>query len=187
MTDTSAAAAFDNYAEEFRILLNEIQTLTSNNANCDTSLQSDQAMIMFQQCHDLLQQMAIEARSTDSLEQRKQYMERYQAYKNLYHINKQLYERHALLSTANNASGNLSPHVLRSTEQTIVRQNTIVANSLKSIHETEQVAIETMEHLHNQRDTLERSNNNTKSLQSLTQQANQIATNLLKPWWRKGV
>jgi hypothetical protein len=185
MTDTTLdTTVFGNYTEELMVLFKEIESL-SHSQSVETST------TLLQQCQGILQQMSVEARIAESMEQRRSFMEQYHSYRKQYEVLKQRIDRQMLVNTTRDGGGsgstNLSHSTLQSTEQNLVNQNRIVEDSLKSIHETEQVAIETMEHLQNQRNTLEHTRDNTKSVQSLTQQANQIATNLLKPWWRKGV
>jgi Snare region anchored in the vesicle membrane C-terminus len=187
MSDIPDVTVFDSYTEDLVVLFKEIES----RLNSASSSADDSAPLLLQQCHEILQQMSVEGRSAESKEQRNSYMERYQSHKKQYEVLKQKIERRMLVNDASDGNSNRTanlPHPnLQSAEQSLVNQNTTVTNSLKSIHETEQIAIETMEHLQTQRNTLEHSRENTKSLQSLTQQANQIATNLLKPWWRKGV
>jgi Vesicle transport v-SNARE protein N-terminus len=190
-SDTSAmtvipdVTVFDNYTEELIVLFEELESRLVS-----ASPSTDVETTLLKQCQEILQQMSVEARSAESMK-RKFYMEQYQSHKKHYETLKQQIERSMVVNFANDrkstGSANLPHLTLQSAEQSLVNQNTTVSQSLKSIHETEQIAIETMEHLQNQKNTLEHSRENTKSLQSLTQQANQIATNLLKPWWRKGV
>ena len=152
---------------------------------------STTALSLHEQCQDLLQQMLLEARSTDQLEQKKIYMERHKSYKEQYQSMKQQIERRNLL-TASNSSCTTAPSTLQlrdtlqSHEVTMANQNSTLQQSLKSIHDTEHLATSTLEQLHMQHDTLHSTQQKTQTLQSMTQQANAIATNLLKPWWRKG-
>jgi Vesicle transport v-SNARE protein N-terminus len=176
-------SSFDAYAEEFTSLLQQCSNARTNDTAITTSL--------LDQCQDLLQQMALEARSTDQIEQKKVYMERCKAYKEQYQSVKQQIDRQALLAASNTPTTTAASTLqlrdtLQSNEVTMANQNSTLQQSLKSIHETEQLATSTLEQLHTQRDTLHSSQQKTQTLQSMTQQANAIATNLLKPWWRKG-
>jgi Vesicle transport v-SNARE protein N-terminus len=171
--------SFDTYADEFELLLHK-----SSTGNESISAATD----TIQQCQELLQQMAVEARSTDDQRQRKYYMDRYTAYKHQYQAMKQQLDRASLLPVATTSSNEKAVQdKIQTNEGTLLQQNSTLQQSLQSIHTTEQIANETMEHLQNQRDTLQQTQQKTKGLQSMTQQANQVATNLLKPWWRKGV
>jgi hypothetical protein len=174
-------SSFDEYADEFSSLLRQCSSSATNDTATTTSL--------LEQCQDLLQQMVLEARSTDQLEEKKRYTERCKSYKEQYQLTKQHIERQTLLvSNTNTAASTLQLRdALQSNEVTMVNQNSTLQQSLQSIHDTEQIAASTLEQLHDQRDTLHSTQQKTQTLQSMTQQANTIATNLLKPWWRKGV
>jgi hypothetical protein len=182
-------SSFDAYAEEFTSLLHQCSGSNTTSTNDNTST------LLLEQCQDLLQQMAIDARcSNDDIEQKKIYMERCKAYKEQYQIVKQQIERQALLASSNSSTTTTTTatstmqlrDTLESHEVTMATQNMTLQQSLKSIHDTEQLATSTLEQLHTQRDTLHNTQQKTQTLQSMTQQANTIATNLLKPWWRKG-
>lgn len=174
-------SSFDEYAEEFASLLAQCSSATSNDT---TSL--------LEQCQDLLQQMSLEARITDHPERKKLQMERYKAYKEQFQVIKQQIDRQTLLASKSTSTTAATSTLqlrdsLHRNEVSMVNQNSTLEQSLKSIHETEQMATSTLEQLHHQRDTLQNTQQKTQTLQSMTQQANTIATNLLKPWWRKGV
>ena len=181
-------SSFDVYAEEFTSLLQQCRSNASSSSTNDSSADASTTTSLLEQCQDLLQQMALEARSTDHTEQKKRYMERCKSYKEQYQAVKQQIERQTLLaanSTTAPSTLQLSD-TLQSNDVTIAHQNSTLQQSLKSIHDTEQLATSTLEQLHTQRDTLHGTQQKTQTLQSMTQQANTIATNLLKPWWRKG-
>lgn len=173
-------SSFDEYADEFSSLLRQCISTTNDTATTKSLLE---------QCQDLLQQMVLEARSTDQVDEKKIYMERCKSYKEQYQLAKQQLDRQTLLaSNANTAASTVQlRETLQSNEVTMANQNSTLQQSLQSIHDTEQIATSTLEQLHNQRDTLHSTQQKTQTLQSMTQQANTIATNLLKPWWRKGV
>jgi hypothetical protein len=98
-------------------------------------------------------------------------------------------ERNALLSTTTSTSSTSSTtpvQVLQSNEDTVIQQNIKLQQSIQSIYNTEQIAIETMEQLAQQKETIQSSQTKINTLQSMTQKANTITTNLLKPWWKKG-
>jgi vesicle transport through interaction with t-SNAREs protein 1 len=189
------SSTFDAYAEEFTTLLQQCSSSSSSSSSDPTTTTtttepSMQQQQLLEQCQDLLQQMALEARSVDHIEQKKIYMERYKVYKEQYQSVQQQIDRQALLrfdisNTATTSTLQLRD-TLQSNEVTMEHQNSTLQQSLKSMRETEQLATSTLEQLHTQRDTLQNSQQKTQTLQSMTQQGNTIATNLLKPWWRKG-
>ena len=76
---------------------------------------------------------------------------------------------------------------LRDGEDVLARQNATLVQASRAMKETEEVALEIVGHLSENRETLERCRANTNEVGTMAARANQIATNLLKPWWRKGI
>lgn len=162
--------AFEGYVEEFTSLMKEVET---------SSNQSE----VLQQAHDLLQQLTVEARGMES--DKKTYLDRVKVYKSQWQAAKLDVDHKNLMERQGSSSGQKSQ--LQQTEDAIARQNASLAQAAASIHKTEELAMSITENLAENRETLERSHANTKEVTSLSQRANEIAANLLKPWWRKGL
>lgn len=190
--------AFDEYAEEFTLLLQQLQcssSTTNNTANDNNNHATTTGSIepLLEQCQEMLQQMMIEARScSDNVKDKRRCLERYNSYKEQYQAMKQELDRNALLHSSNDntttvPSSSIIDQKIQSNDSRMIQQSNVLEESMKSIHNTEQIANETMEQLHIQRATIQNTQKNTQTLSSLTQQAQTITTNLLKPWWKKGL
>jgi Vesicle transport v-SNARE protein N-terminus len=166
--------AFEAYAEEFASLMEQIRTATVESTTNQ----------LLQECQDLLQQMAVEARGMDDVGAKRHYMDRHKVYKSQWQSAKMQMEQELLMSRQ---QGQLQHPRLQTAEDTLARQNAVLAQAARSIQETEEVAVGITANLAENRETLERTSNNAKEVRSMSATANQIATNLLKPWWRKGI
>jgi hypothetical protein len=142
-------------------------------------LQAARAVTDLDECHSLWKQLTIEARS---LEPKQTYLDRCQVYKSQIQAKKLALERSDLLSSATATS---SPS--KDVESKLARQNVVLDESLKRIHETEDLAGEIANNLHTNRATIQNVKQNTATLTSLTDQANQLADRLLRPWWKKAL
>ena len=204
MEESSASESFEAYAAEFQSLLSSCRSCSttrttsvgdhsSDRWSCDHT--TDNAMIL-SQCHDLLQQMVVEARGVSDPHSKRELLDRHRAYKSQWQVAQQETERARLLLSSSlslsSASSKQQPQQqqqksLRDNEETLDRQNATLSQASRTMKETEEVASEIVGHLSENRETLERCRANTKEVGTMTARANQIATNLLKPWWRKGI
>jgi hypothetical protein len=162
--DDGKTAAFEEYAAELV-----------------RQLQAARAVTDLDECHSLWKQLTIEARS---LEPKQMYLDRCQVYKSQIQAKKLALERSDLLSTTATGSSSSSP-TKDNVESKLARQNVVLDQSLKRIHETEDLAGEIANNLHTNRATIQNVKQNTATLTSLTDQANQLADRLLRPWWKK--
>jgi len=180
MDESCSIEAFETYAAEFKSLLDQA-------ASCSASSSSSSSI--FEQCHDLLQQMAVEARGIDDDPQRKrELLDRHRAYKSQWQAVQQTVQRQHLLASSRSSDPNNQQHQkLQHAQDTLARQNDTLAQATRTMQETEELATELTGHLAEQRDTLERTRANTQQVGTMAARANQIATNLLKPWWKKGL
>ena len=185
MNQPTASEAFEAYAEEFTALLSQISTASSSPDDAETMKHQNKARIA--QCHDLLQQMALEARSLDADEKRA-LLDRHRVYKSQWQAAKLQAEKESLfVSSSDGAAGqHRQQQQLAAAEETLDRQNATLERASRTLQETEDVATEMTTHLHENRETLERTRANTQEVGTLAARGHQIATNLLKPWWRKG-
>lgn len=164
--------AFEAYAEEFASVMEQVTR--------STVVQDDQHWQLLQQCQELLQQMAVEARNIEDAPIKRQCLDRHKVCKSQWQTAKWQAEQTALLHSKNHAK-------VPDAADSLARQNFVLAQAARSIQETEDVASGITANLAEHRETLERTRTNVKEVRSMTSTANQIATNLLKPWWRKGL
>lgn len=156
------ATAFENYAVEFSSLLQAAKGISD-----------------LDECSYLLKQMTLEARGLDPKEL---YLDRCKAYKSKLQVKKAELERSVLLSETTTTINSET-----TAESKLAQQNIVLHNAMQSIHGTEDTAADIAANLNSQRETLDNTRKNTKTLESLTIKANQIADNLLKPWWKKAM
>lgn len=154
---------FETYAVEFSSLLQAAKEIGD-----------------LDECASLLKQMTLEARGLDPKEV---YLDRCKAYKSKLQVKKVELERSVLMSDkTNSGTTNETP-----VESKLAQQNIVLNNAMQSIHRTEDTAGDIAANLNSQRETIESTRRNTKTLESLTTKASQIADNLLKPWWKKAM
>ena len=202
MEESSASEAFERYAAEFQSLLSSCHTTTSSR----TSRRDDQhhaagdpsddqdVLIVLAECHDLLQQMVVEARGVSDPHCKRELLDRHRAYKSQWQVAQQETERARLGMSSSSLSAKQQQQQadvvqknLRDGEDVLARQNATLVQASRAMKETEEVALEIVGHLSDNRETLERCRANTNEVGTMAARANQIATNLLKPWWRKGI
>jgi len=182
-----SSEAFEAYAAEFQSLLT-----TACNMHDDSSTEDEEgknnARATMDQCHVLLQQLAVEARGVPDPKIKRELLDRHRAYKSQWQAAKEEMDRSSLLLAPSSAEQmGAGQTKLRDAEDTLARQNATLAQASRTIQETEDVATEISGRLSENRETLERCSANTKEVGTMAARANQIATNLLKPWWRKGI
>lgn len=197
--------AFDAYAAEFKSLLQPLET----ESPCSTPLYdeiTDNAVTtpkthqqIMDQCHDLLQQMALEARGVLDFDNKRMLLDQYRVYKSQWQVRKIQIEKQILMMQRSTTVTTEQDNVLSSStinhnknrcqenETVIAKQNATLTQATQKIYETEQMATEIASQLHQNRETMERTQSRTREVATITTRANQIATNLLKPWWRKGI
>ena len=201
MEESLSNESFEAYAVDFQLLISELTTCSNSTCATTGSLVDDggdRVDLVLQQCRDLLQQMVVEARGVADPHVQQELIDRHRAYKSRWQAAQHETKREKLLFS--HGTTNSDPTVvvqhehrgallknLRDTEDTWDRQNATLAQASRAMQETEKVATEIVGHLSENRETLERCRANTQEVGTLAVRANQIATNLLKPWWRKGL
>ena len=200
MEESSASEAFERYAAEFQSLLSSCHTTTSSRTSRRDDQQhaagdpsDDHDGLILAECHDLLQQMVVEARGVSDPHGKRELLDRHRAYKSQWQVAQQETERARLgmssssLSAKKQQQAGVVHKSLRDGEDVLARQNATLVQASRAMKETEEVALEIVGHLSENRETLERCRANTNEVGTMAARANQIATNLLKPWWRKGI
>lgn len=192
--EESSTEAFEAYAAEFQALLATASS-TCNSHDATEEEEYNNARTIMDQCQGLLQQLALEARGVPNPQLKRELLDRHRAYKSQWQATKQEMDRARLLASSSKAAqhqqrqsgGGAGQTKLRDAEDTLARQNATLAQASRTMQETEEVGTEIAGHLSENRETLERSSANTKEVGTMATRANQIATSLLKPWWRKGI
>lgn len=158
---------FDRYDEEFNALTDQIQK------SLDEEPPSPYTRSLLQQCGDLLKQMSLEARSL----KQPSLLQRVKDYKSKHSQLLQQFERESLMSGPNGTTSAVDrDHQMRmkQTEDMLLSQNQTLERSLRSIQETEQIAMEITEELGNNRETLMSAHGRVKQVSSLTGKARRV-------------
>ncbi|KAL7580252.1 hypothetical protein ACA910_012989 [Epithemia clementina (nom. ined.)] len=157
---------FDRYDEEFKEMTDQIQK------SLDEEPPSPYTRNLLQQCNDLLKQMALEARTL----KQPALIQRVKDYKSKHYQLVQQFERDSLLAGQSSNVGASRSHQerMKQTEDMLSNQNETLERSLRSIQETEQIAMEITEELSNNRETLMSAHGRVKDVSSLTGRARRL-------------
>ncbi|GKZ00594.1 hypothetical protein MPSEU_001011600 [Mayamaea pseudoterrestris] len=142
-----------------------------------------QSQRLVPEAESLLQQMTLEIRGLSDNDERVEWLERIQLYKNQLRLLQQEPERASLMQSS--ASSHVAHSSNISTESLLARQSNVLEQARRSLAETEEIAGGITENLQSQRRTMESSQNKVSALQGLTDKAHSILDNLNKPWWKK--
>lgn len=129
----------------------------------------------------ILQQMRTEARGMPRPD-KDDYLERTLVYQQNVAAMVSKQQRSVLFS---NADTTTHQSLLKSNEDKMMQQNETLERARRTIQETEEISLGIQEELARNRTTLQTSQEKTKDLSDMTQQAGAILTNMTKPWWRR--
>jgi vesicle transport through interaction with t-SNAREs protein 1 len=163
---------FERYEDEFKTLAKQVQ----DSLNDDEEVQQTGNLIT--QCDELLQQMALEARSVPDASLKRELLQTVRAAKSQLQTYKEKYEKQSLMSSANSkSSGGHRERLLQQQDQ-LRNQNSQLDNARKVLEETEQVALEIGTELGNNRETLESAHGRINQVTGLTGRARRIVQSM---------
>jgi vesicle transport through interaction with t-SNAREs protein 1 len=163
---------FERYEDEFKTLAKQVQ----DSLNDDEEVQQTGNLIT--QCDELLQQMALEARSVPDASLKRELLQTVRASKSQLQTHKEKYEKQSLMSSANSkSSGGHRERLLQQQDQ-LRNQNSQLDNARKVLEETEQVALEIGTELGNNRETLESAHGRINQVTGLTGRARRIVQSM---------
>jgi vesicle transport through interaction with t-SNAREs protein 1 len=163
---------FERYEDEFKTLAKQVQ----DSLNDDEEVQQTGNLIT--QCDELLQQMALEARSVPDASLKRELLQTVRASKSQLQTYKEKYEKQSLMSSANSkSSGGHRERLLQQQDQ-LRNQNSQLDNARKVLEETEQVALEIGTELGNNRETLESAHGRINQVTGLTGRARRIVQSM---------
>jgi len=189
---------FERYDEEFVELTAQVHAalskvkgdIESNPSSASLEANVRQASNLLTQCDDLLKQMSIEARGTDDIILKKEYLHKVRICKanleNLkddYKASKIDAEHSALMSGGqdNDHAGGLSNDAkarLLATNDSLSRQNETLDNARRIMAETEDVALEITEELGRNREKIQSTHSRVRDVSGLTNRARRILHNM---------
>lgn len=143
---------------------------------------------LFRQCDELLQQMALEARSVGEGTVKRDLLQKVRTCKSQLQLLKDQYNKQSLLSmggkrrtaTSSSSSSSSSQHrerLLQQQEQ-LRNQNSTLENARKVLEETEQVALEIGTELGHNRETLESAHGRIHQVTSMTGRARRVLSSM---------
>ena len=174
------STAFQRYVEEFNSLQRQIQSSLDDPLSLADDLENGggQTSDNLSQCDELLQQMALEARSSPDASQKKELLAKVKSYKSDLKGLKDDYNKKSLMAGSRglNGGGGGSQHKERLLKQQemLNGQNSQLDSAMRVLQETEQVALEITEELGNNRATIESAHGRVRQVSSLTGRARRI-------------
>lgn len=166
---------FQRYDEEFKSLKRQVQeSLEEGNDDEETNYTGS----LISQCGELLQQMALEARSVPDASLKRELLAQVRSYKTELQSLKDEHNRRALLSGTGSASGSSHRERLLKQQDMLQNQNSQLENARKVLEETEQVALEIGTELAHNRETIESAHGRVRSVAGLTGRARRILTSM---------
>ena len=185
---TSDYQSFQEYEEEFTNLTKQVEQCLQREASTqggggysdDEGSSQVSSFVLLQQCDDLLQQMALEARSVSEQAVKRELLNQVRNCKSTLQTLKEQQERQSLLNSGRNAnkSGNAHRERLLQQQDSLMRQNLQLENAKRVMEETEQVALEINTELGHNRETLESAHGRIHQVSGLTGRARRIVQSM---------
>jgi predicted metal-dependent hydrolase len=183
MSESEATIQFEAYYEEFTGLLEQITTATATTSS--TSNDDCRQEALFRQCHEILQQLAVEARSVDNSLLKRDLLQRVKREKGRLTVLEQEQEKQSLMTGASAAASGSGRAHLQQNEDKLARQNETLERARRTMQETEAVGMEVTHELGQNRAKIESTQGSVRELSSLTDQAGNLLKSMSKPWWRR--
>jgi hypothetical protein len=171
MSDENSLS-FERYDDEFSSLMEQIRTSLAQHPPGTLTRN------LLQQCDDLIQQMALEARSVSDAAVKRTLLQKVRTYKSEWQTVSEQSEKQSLLEGAAGGGGNGSNgsgrQYLQKNEDTLHQQNDTLERARRTMQETEQVALEITEELGNNREKLMSAHGRVKEVGGMTGRARRI-------------
>ena len=180
---SSAYLPFQRYDEEFQSLTRQVeQSLQREEQDgfVDEPGNTASSSTLIGQCDELLQQMALEARSVPDASMKRDLLSQVRTCKSTLQRLKDQSERQSLLASGRKSNGSSAAHRERLLQQQdqLMKQNSQLENAKRMMEETEQVALEITTELGHNRETLESAHGRIHQVQSLTGRARRIVQSM---------
>lgn len=180
-----SSTAFQRYDEEFKSLTKQIQGSLDDPLSLADDLENGggQTSNNLSQCDELLQQMALEARSVPNAGQKRELLGQVKTYKSELQSLKDDYNKKSLMSgraggVSGTGSGQQHKERLLQQQEMLNNQNNQLDSARRVLQETEQVALEITEELGNNRATIESAHGRVRQVTSLTGRARRIVSSM---------
>jgi predicted RND superfamily exporter protein len=163
--------SFERYDDEFSSIMEQIRTSLAQQPP------STLTRNLLKQCDDLIQQMALEARSVSDAAVKRTLLQKVRTYKTEWQTVSEQSEKQGLLEGAAGTGGgdnSNSRQYLQKNEDTLHSQNDTLERARRTMQETEQVALEITEELGNNREKLMSAHGRVKEVGGMTGRARRI-------------
>jgi hypothetical protein len=165
--------SFERYDDEFSSIMEQIRTSLAQQPPGTLTRN------LLQQCDDLIQQMALEARSVSDAALKRTLLQKVRTYKSEWQTVSEQSEKQGLLEGANGTGGgggdnSNARNYLQKNEDTLHSQNDTLERARRTMQETEQVALEITEELGNNREKLMSAHGRVKEVGGMTGRARRI-------------
>jgi vesicle transport through interaction with t-SNAREs protein 1 len=175
---------FQRYDEEFKSLTKQVKASLEESANSQSDQDEESAnnpSNLISQCDELLQQMALEARSVPDAALTRELLGQVRTYKAELQSLKDEHNKQSLLASARGRAGENSSQQrerLLQQQDMLKNQNSQLESARRVLQETEQVALEIGEELSNNRATIESAHGRVRQVTSLTGRARRIVQSM---------
>jgi len=182
---------FQRYDEEYSTLIKEVKDSFDGGYKDEESGGSVGETLkisagdILDQCNELLQQMALEARSVQDALLKRELLGKVRNYKNEIQTLTDKNNKQSLMSSARgngvgggNSSASQNRERLLEQQQMIQNQNDQLDSARRVLQETEQVALEIGEELHSNRATIESAHGRVRQVTTLTGRARRVVASM---------
>ncbi|KAG7358738.1 vesicle transport v-SNARE protein [Nitzschia inconspicua] len=179
---SQASLSFRRYDDEFKSLTKQIKASLQDaeQYHDEETGEGKNVSNMLSECDELLQQMALEARSVPDAAEKRELLQQVRTYKSELQSLKDDYNKQSLMSSARGNTGNGNQHRERLLKQQemLQNQNSQLESARRVLEETEQVALEIGEELSNNRATIESAHGRVRQVSSLTGRAKRVVASM---------
>lgn len=165
---------FQRYDEEFKSLKKQVQQSLQDSFSDEESGQTGNLLT---QCDELLQQMALEARSVPEASLKRELLAQVRTCKAELQTFKDEHNKQSLLSGASKGGSGHRERLLQQQDM-LENQNSRLDNARKVLEETEHVALEIGTELSHNRETIESAHGRVRQVGSLTGRAKRIISSM---------
>ena len=174
---------FQRYDDEFQSLTRQVRASFDEGGFKDeeTADLPINTVECIEQCEDLLQQMALEARSVPDASLKRQLLTKVRSYKGELQTLKDEDNKRSLMSSARGNGGNSSDEHrerMRQQQEMLQNQNKTLDSARRVLQETEQVALEITDELASNRATIESASGRIREVSSMAGRARRILVSM---------
>lgn len=167
---------FQRYDNEFKSLKKQVQNSLQDDTFSDE--ENGQTGALLSQCDELLQQMALEARSVADAALKRELLAQVRTCKAELQSLKDEHNKQSLMAGSRGGGGSSHRERLLQQQDMLQNQNSQLDNARKVLEETEQVALEIGTELSNNRGTIESAHGRVREVQGLTGRAKRIVQSM---------